>query len=149
MKRTRLFIYLIQTVFFIFMLSIGQSKAFGAENIIVPRETYESGSYAGTSYVPVNGTITSDPQKVVNGKYSAFLNALPSEVWKEFNYTDSSKVKFEKNTTYSVTFSYKSIDMSQQMPTAFSTFLREVRIQRRIKDIPLGRMRAEMVGSER
>ncbi|WP_019909765.1 RHS repeat domain-containing protein [Paenibacillus sp. HW567] len=123
MKRTRLFIYLLQTVFFIFMLSINQSKAFAAENIIVPRETFESGSYAGTSYVPVYGAITSDPQKVVNGKYSTFLSALPSEVWKEFNYTDQSKVKFEKNTTYAVTFSYKSIDMKPADANRFFYFL--------------------------
>lgn len=105
------------------MLSISHSKAFAAENIITPKETFESGAYAGTSYIPINGTITSDPQKVVNGRYSALLSSPPSEVWKEFNYTNSGKIKFEKNTAYSVTFSYKSIEMNPSDANRFFYFL--------------------------
>ncbi|MNO23563.1 hypothetical protein D3C76_133670 [compost metagenome] len=123
MKITKVLAYLLQTIFCIFMLSICQSKAFAAENIVVAKETFESGSYTGTNYIPVSGIITSDSQKVVNGKYSALLSSLSSEVWKEFNYTDQSKVKFERNTTYSVTFSYKSIEMNPSDTNRFFYFL--------------------------
>ncbi|QUL56312.1 RHS repeat protein [Paenibacillus tritici] len=87
------------------------------------KETFENGSYTGTRYLPIQGTITSDPQKVVRGRYSTLLSSLSSEVWKEFNYTDSVTVKFEKNTTCSVTFAYKSIDMNSMDANRFFYFL--------------------------
>ncbi|UQZ32255.1 hypothetical protein C2I18_01055 [Paenibacillus sp. PK3_47] len=94
-----------------------------ADLIFGAKENFEKGSYAGTNYIPVNGIITDDPLKVVNGKYSALLNSQSSEVWKEFNNTNPEKVRFEKNTTYTVTFSYKSIDMQPQDPNRFFYFL--------------------------
>ncbi len=100
-----------------------QFKTFAAENTLTVKEDFEKGTYTGTNYIPVSGAITNDPQKIVNGKYSAFLSAQTSEVWKEFNHSDPAKVKFEKNTTYNVTFSYKSIDMQPQDPNRFFYFL--------------------------
>jgi hypothetical protein len=82
------------------------------ENELIPKESFETGSFIGTNYIPVSGVITRDPNKVVSGLYSATLSSQASEEWKEAIYTDSQKVKFEKNTTYSVTFSYKSLDMN-------------------------------------
>ncbi|OKP89742.1 hypothetical protein [Paenibacillus sp. P32E] len=123
MKGTKFHIYLLQTIFIITMIAVCQSKVFAAENIIVAKESFENGTYSGTSYLPVKGTITNDPQKVISGKYSTLLTSQATETWKEFNNTDSSKVKFEKNTTYTVTFSYKSIDMQPQDPNRFFYFL--------------------------
>ncbi|MEK3794170.1 RHS repeat domain-containing protein [Paenibacillus sp. FSL R7-0204] len=109
--------------FVIFTVLFSPGKVFASENIIVANESFERGTYSGTNYLPIQGTITGDPQKVVSGKYSALLSSLSTDVWKEFNYTDSNQVKFEKNTTYQVTFSYKSVDMQPLDSNRFFYFL--------------------------
>ncbi|MEQ7053055.1 hypothetical protein ABN764_20660 [Paenibacillaceae sp. P-4] len=38
-----------------------------------------------------------------------YMESSPKEEWKDAIYTNANKVHFEKNTTYAVTFSYKSI----------------------------------------
>ncbi|MFF2911161.1 hypothetical protein [Paenibacillus sp. NPDC057934] len=86
-------------------------------------ETFENGSFNGTNYLPGSGSITNDPSKIVNGSYSAYLSSLLSEDWKEFSYSDNKKIKFEKNTTYSVTFSYKSVSMDKNAQNRFFYFL--------------------------
>lgn len=123
MKQTRISIVLLSACLLLLMLAFNQNRALATENIVVAKETFENGTYTGTNYLPVSGMITSDPQKVINGEYSTFLSAQTSEAWKEFNNTDPNKVKFEKNTTYIVTFSYKSIDMQSQDPNRFFYFL--------------------------
>ncbi|MEK4472936.1 RHS repeat domain-containing protein [Paenibacillus sp. FSL R7-0048] len=80
--------------------------------IVKSSESFEKGTYNGTDFLPGSGIITSDASQVISGKYSTYLKSSKLEDWKEFSYTDSSKVKFEKNTTYTVTFTYKSLDMS-------------------------------------
>ncbi|MEK4043349.1 RHS repeat domain-containing protein [Paenibacillus sp. FSL H8-0048] len=123
MKNVKSSVYGLLICCLVFTLLAGQSKVSAAENIIAANESFENGTYAGTNYLPIQGTITSDPLKVVNGKYSALLSSLQSDVWKEFNYTDSNQVKFEKNTTYNVTFTYKSIDMQPLDSNRFFYFL--------------------------
>ncbi|MDK8182635.1 hypothetical protein QP775_17455 [Paenibacillus sp. UMB4589-SE434] len=72
-------------------------------------ESFESGSYLHTNYSAGAGLITNNPNQIINGNYSAFLEADPQQEWKDLMYTDSNKIHFERNTTYAVTFSYKSI----------------------------------------
>ncbi|WP_028594349.1 RHS repeat protein [Paenibacillus assamensis] len=72
-------------------------------------ESFEQGSFTNTKFQPASGTVTSDPTKVVKGKYSAYVESDPTQQWRDLMYSDASKVKFEKHTTYSVTFSYKSV----------------------------------------
>ncbi|MDF9845248.1 MULTISPECIES: RHS repeat domain-containing protein [unclassified Paenibacillus] len=120
-KNMKLFNIII--IYLVVSLGFPQYEAFAAENALVVKENFETGTYTGSNYIPVSGTITNDPLKVVNGKYSALLSAQSSEVWKEFNHSDPAKVKFEKNTTYNVTFSYKSIEMQPQDPNRFFYFL--------------------------
>ncbi|MBP2114947.1 RHS repeat domain-containing protein [Paenibacillus silagei] len=123
MKSVKYSVYSLFICFVIFTVLFSPSRVSASENIIVANESFEHGTYAGTNYLPIQGTITRDPQKVVNGKYSTLLSSLQSDVWKEFNYTDSNQVKFEKNTTYQVTFSYKSIDMQPLDSNRFFYFL--------------------------
>lgn len=123
LKNVKCSVYGLLICFLVFTFLSGQSKVSAAENIITANESFENGTYAGTKYLPIQGTITRDPQKVINGKYSTLLSSLQSDVWKEFNYTDSNQVKFEKNTTYQVTFSYKSIDMQPLDSNRFFYFL--------------------------
>ncbi|MBH5320949.1 RHS repeat protein [Paenibacillus sp. GSMTC-2017] len=77
--------------------------------VALQNESFEKGSFAETSFLAGSGQITNDPKKVINGSYSALLDAANSKGYSEFAYSDSNKIKFEKNTTYSVTFSFKSI----------------------------------------
>ncbi|MEC0208528.1 hypothetical protein ABEX47_28720 [Paenibacillus ehimensis] len=81
----------------------------GLNENIYDVESFERGSYSGTNYMAGAGTITNDPQKVITGQYSAYLDSQPTQEWRDVAYSDASKIRFEKNTTYSVTFSYKSI----------------------------------------
>ncbi|MEK5029758.1 RHS repeat domain-containing protein [Paenibacillus sp. FSL M7-1046] len=123
MQTNKITSYVLPFLMIIVVFSLLQNKAFAADNVVAPKESFESGTFNGTSYLPVNGTITSDAQKIVSGKYSAYLSSQASEEWKEFSYTDQSKIKFEKNTTYSVTFSYKSLDMQPLDANRFFYFL--------------------------
>lgn len=123
LKRTKCSVCWIHICFIVILFALSQSKVSAEENILVTNETFENGSYTGRRYLPIQGTITSDPQKVVRGRYSTLLSSLSTEVWKEFNYTDWNTVKFEKNTTYSVTFAYKSIDMNSMDANRFFYFL--------------------------
>lgn len=86
-------------------------------------ESFEKGSFEGTSFLPGSGSISNAPDKVVNGNYSAYLSSTSTDVWKEFSYSDYNKIKFEKNTTYSVTFSYRSIHMDKADDKRFFYFL--------------------------
>ncbi|QQZ61572.1 RHS repeat protein [Paenibacillus sonchi] len=86
-------------------------------------ESFESGAYTNTNFTAGSGMITNDPAKVITGQYSAYLTSPLSKVWKEFTYSDPSKFKFEGNTTYSVTFSYKSLDMDALESERFFYFL--------------------------
>ncbi|WP_339190050.1 MULTISPECIES: hypothetical protein [unclassified Paenibacillus] len=81
--------------------------------ISLKSESFEEGSFGKTDFLAINGTITSDSTKVVSGNYSANLRSSKTEQWKEFAYTNSNKVKFEPNTAYIISFSYKAIDMQQ------------------------------------
>ncbi|MDT8975097.1 hypothetical protein RQP50_02435 [Paenibacillus sp. chi10] len=72
-------------------------------------ESFERGDLSQTNYVARAGRITSDPQQIITGKYSVYVESSPKEEWKDAIYTNANKVYFEKNTTYAVTFSYKSI----------------------------------------
>lgn len=88
-------------------------------NEVIPSESFELGTFTGSKYIPVSGIITNDPKKVVTGSYSAHLTSPTTQEWKEFANTDFNKVKFERNTTYAVTFSYKSIDMQSSREVGF------------------------------
>lgn len=66
------------------------------KKISAQSESFEKGSFDQTNFLAGSGVITSDPAKIVNGQYSAYLSSLNSEDWKAFSYTDTNKVKFEK-----------------------------------------------------
>ena len=72
-------------------------------------ESFERGDLNQTNYIAGAGRITSDPQQIITGKHSVYVESSPKEEWKDAIYTNANKVHFEKNTTYAVTFSYKSI----------------------------------------
>ncbi|MCY9704058.1 hypothetical protein M5X17_24010 [Paenibacillus alvei] len=86
-------------------------------------ESFEQGTYKGTFFQAVSGSITNDPAKVVNGNYSAYLTSSKEQEWSEFAYTDTDLVKFEKNTAYEVTFSYKAIEAPDKFNTGAYYFL--------------------------
>ncbi|KJB84491.1 hypothetical protein AZ66_31070 [Paenibacillus sp. E194] len=77
-------------------------------------ESFERGDLNQTNYVAGAGRITSNPLQVITGKHSVYVESSPQEEWKDAIYTNANKVHFEKNTTYAVTFSYKSIVESVQ-----------------------------------
>lgn len=81
----------------------------GLNNFSNVIESFESGDLNQTNYIAGAGRITSDPQQVIMGKHSVYVESSPKEAWKDAIYTNENKVQFEKNTTYAVTFSYKSI----------------------------------------
>ncbi|OKP89741.1 hypothetical protein A3848_13185 [Paenibacillus sp. P32E] len=86
-------------------------------------ESFEKGSFTDTNFTAGSGILTKEPAKVISGQYSAYLISQLNEDWKEFTYTDPNKVKFEANTTYTVSFSYKSIDMDTLNNSRFFYFL--------------------------
>lgn len=77
----------------------------------VVHEGFDSGTF-DKSYFTAGynqyGTITSDPEQVVTGPYSAHGQAPATSDWHEFLYSDSGKVKLEAGATYEVTFNAKS-----------------------------------------
>ncbi|UQZ32254.1 hypothetical protein C2I18_01050 [Paenibacillus sp. PK3_47] len=74
-------------------------------------ESFEKGSFSGTGLIPDSGIISNEPTKVVSGEYSAYIKSAKKMEWSNLAVTDTSKVKFFSNTTYSVSFSYKAIEM--------------------------------------
>ncbi|EJW16688.1 hypothetical protein M5X00_16120 [Paenibacillus alvei] len=72
-------------------------------------ESFERGDLNQTNYIAGAGRITSDPQQIITGKHSVYVESSLKEEWKDAIYTNANKVQFEKITTYAVMFSYKSI----------------------------------------
>ncbi|WP_028592981.1 hypothetical protein [Paenibacillus assamensis] len=74
-------------------------------------ESFESGGYVLPSYTKghytTEGKITNNPSQVINGSHSVVGESARGQEWFEFLHTDISKIQFEPNTTYKVTFSYK------------------------------------------
>lgn len=98
------------------------SKILADSNEVIPIESFESGTFNGGNFKPLSGVITNDTNKVVSGLYSAYLSSSLTQVWNDFANTDLTKVKFEKNTSYSVTFSYKAVDMQPSDSNRFFIF---------------------------
>ncbi|TVX92190.1 hypothetical protein [Paenibacillus agilis] len=75
------------------------------------KDTFEQGSFDQTrftdGYYETKGKITNEPSKVINGSYSVVGESTSGQEWHEFLHTDISKIQFEPNTTYKVTFRYK------------------------------------------
>lgn len=65
-------------------------------------ERFEHGFYQNSDYT--GQKLTNNSNYVIEGAYSAYGNADGSEDWNEFLHSDRSKIKFEPNTTYSITF---------------------------------------------
>ncbi|MCI0158813.1 DUF4832 domain-containing protein [Leifsonia shinshuensis] len=78
-----------------------------------PTESFEGGSFAGSSYTAgfggTYGTVTSDPSKVVAGSYSAYGSTATTTDYYEFLYSDTSKIQLQPLTSYSVTFRYRPL----------------------------------------
>jgi len=106
-SKGKLMIY-VTAIFCLFTMLSTAHASFIEKNFIM-KEDFERGVYTGIKFTAASGKITSDADKVVNGTYSAYLSSPPSVEWSEFTYTDMQQVKFEKNTTYAVTFSYKAV----------------------------------------
>lgn len=76
-------------------------------------EGFEKGSFDLSDYTPGYsnlGTITSDPSKVITGKYSVYASAPSTEEWYEFMYSNNNKIPLEAGATYKVTFRAKTIE---------------------------------------
>jgi hypothetical protein len=74
-------------------------------------EDFESGKY-GTLFGPGGpGTtvwISPDPERVINGKFSAYSKSEPYRgEWWEFLYSDRKKLALERKGAYTVTFNKK------------------------------------------
>jgi len=85
----------------------------GKETEIV--ENFEGGSFNASSFTGggggSTGQIVSDPQLVINGKYSVYVKADPEKhVWWEFLYSNNKKIPLEKKATYNVVFKYKAAE---------------------------------------
>ncbi|WP_028594350.1 hypothetical protein [Paenibacillus assamensis] len=108
--------YFLNTLVFACMLLVGQlsfqhtAQADYLGSSVSPSEGFESGGFTDTNFQAVSGSITEDPLKVVNGKYSAYLQSKPMDTWKEMAYTDPKNIRLERNTAYAVTFSYKAVE---------------------------------------
>ncbi|MDT8975071.1 hypothetical protein RQP50_02300 [Paenibacillus sp. chi10] len=86
------------------------------DNIRIKKETesFEGDKLEDTAYKtggPLGATVTTDPNQVISGGKSILGRAPRSEEWNEFLHSDFKKAYFEPNTTYSVTFKYKIIDL--------------------------------------
>lgn len=77
------------------------------------QESFEGGSFPQSDYTdgqfPGNGAIVTDPDKVIEGAYSAYGTSAETVDWHEFLYTDTNKIKLEPGATYTVTFKAKTI----------------------------------------
>ncbi|MCU6797583.1 hypothetical protein OB236_36210, partial [Paenibacillus sp. WQ 127069] len=47
-------------------------------------ETFERGTYEGTNFEPGSGSITNDPQKVITGNFSAYVEVPRTQDWSAF-----------------------------------------------------------------
>ncbi|EJW16689.1 hypothetical protein PAV_5c02720 [Paenibacillus alvei DSM 29] len=59
-------------------------------------ESFERGDLNQTNYIAGAGRITSDPQQIITGKHSVYVESSPKEEWKDAIYTNKNKVQFEK-----------------------------------------------------
>ncbi len=83
----------------------------GIINPVEGVERFEAGNFAATNYLPGynnNGTISSSAGQVVNGSKSV-LGYNTGSGYYEFLYSDKNKVQLEPNSTYRVSFNYKSL----------------------------------------
>lgn len=107
-----------QNYYVIWGLNNGGSLSIDDIEITKVQESFESGGYIVAPYnrgYPHNsGIITSDPSKVISGKYSILGDAASSQEWTEFLHSDLNKVKLEPNKTYKVSFKYKVNRLSDQ-----------------------------------
>ena len=78
------------------------------------REDFESGKFKSTLFSPgsswTHGWMVSSPDRVVSGKCSSYGRAESKSEWWEFLYSDSKKLRLERNRSYTVTFSYKAVE---------------------------------------
>lgn len=101
----------------IFIFSCSGGKSFEKS------EDFESGKFTETLFTPgqvgTNGLIVSDPEKVVNGKFSAYGKGDPSKAeWWSFIYSDNKKIPLERKGSYKVSFTYKAV----QTPSADGSY---------------------------
>ncbi|KJB84836.1 hypothetical protein AZ66_28450 [Paenibacillus sp. E194] len=75
-------------------------------------ERFEHGSYQNSDYI--GQKITNNPNDTIEGAFSAYGTADGSVEWNEFLHSDRSKIKFEPNTTYSITFKYKILSKPEK-----------------------------------
>jgi hypothetical protein len=88
------------------------------------RDAFEGGSFASSQYVggfQGLGVVTNQPDKVVDGSYSAYGSAPSTQDWSEFLYSDTAKIALEPGTTYTVSFRYKAT--ATPGPNGFYYFL--------------------------
>jgi hypothetical protein len=96
-------------ILFLIIVACSKGKVPEAE------ENFEGGSFKTSLFSGggggSTGQIVSDPQMVINGKYSVYVKADPEKhVWWEFLYSDNKKIPLEKKATYNVVFKYKAAE---------------------------------------
>lgn len=75
-------------------------------------ERFERGSYQNSDYT--GQQLTNHSNYIIEGAYSAYGVSDGSTEWNEFLHSDRNKIKFEPNTTYSVTFTYKILSKPEK-----------------------------------
>ncbi len=97
-------------------MTVGQTALFLLDNPAVSgavTETFENGSFANSYYTAgfsdAYGTVTSNRNHVIQGRWSAYGSVTGATDWYEFLYSNPAKMKLEAGATYRVDFTAQTI----------------------------------------